>query len=182
MSRRGGRPRGPLAWLAVALLVSLGWGMEHWAGDLIAAGWSGARQGQACRLDRVLDGDSLKLVCKGRPVEVRLHCIDAPEKAQRPWSQRSKTHLKEMAVGELELVAMSRDRYGRTVGEVFSGSPERRSLNLEQVRSGQAAVYDRYCEDPRYPRAEREAREAKRGIWQRRGDHQRPWTFRHRHS
>jgi endonuclease YncB( thermonuclease family) len=128
----------------------------------------------------VLDGDSLRLICARGSVEVRLHCIDAPEKDQRPWSDRARDHLREMAARELELVRIETDRFGRTVGEVYTSGPERRFLNLEQVRSGHAAVYDRYCEDARFARAEREARAARLGIWSRKGLHQTPWVFRQR--
>jgi endonuclease YncB( thermonuclease family) len=50
------------------------------------------------------------------------------------------------------------------------------------VRSGQAAVYERYCDRASYFQAEREARKAKRGIWSRRGEHQTPWRYRQRNA
>ncbi|WP_353744165.1 hypothetical protein [Halomonas sp.] len=43
-------------------------------------------------------------------------------------------------------------------------SGERR-LNLAIVKAGQAAVYDRYCSDGRYPMAERQARQEEQGVW-----------------
>ncbi|WP_242470863.1 thermonuclease family protein [Thiocystis violacea] len=167
---------------AITLILLTAWGIDRWGGGLIPAGWSLGAGGRSCRLEKVLDGDSLRLVCQGKPVEVRLYCIDAPEKNQRPWGDRSRAHLRDMAPRELRLVTIDRDRYGRTVGEVYTLDPEPRLLNLEQVRAGQAAVYERYCDDSRYSRAQREARGAKRGIWSRRGEHQTPWTFRQRRS
>ncbi|MBK1722174.1 thermonuclease family protein [Thiocystis violacea] len=182
MLRRNRRLGSRAGSLVIALLISGAWAMERWGPGLVPADWRIRPAADSCRLDKVLDGDSMRLTCPNGPVEVRLHCIDAPEKGQRPWGDRSRAHLREIAPREVELVAMERDRFGRTVGEVFTTGPDRLSLNLEQVRSGQAAVYDRYCEDPGYFRAEREARKAKRGIWRQRGEHQTPWTFRHRRS
>ncbi len=52
------------------------------------------------------------------------------------------------------------------------------ALNLTLVEAGQAAVYRRYCADPRYLRAEASA--AGLGIWSTPGDHQRPWEWRRR--
>lgn len=172
--------RTPISASAIAVLLILAWALMHWGSELLPVDWSFAGSGRECTLDRVLDGDSLRLICGGRPVKVRLHCIDAPEKRQQPWADRSRDSLKGLATRRLELVEIDEDRFGRTVADVYSLGADRRWLNLEQVRSGQAAVYQRYCEDPRLFRAEREARRAKRGIWSRKGEQQTPWIYRHR--
>lgn len=182
MRRRGRRLKSPVGSLLIALLISGAWAVERWGPGLVPASWHLDAPSRSCRLERVLDGDSIRMRCEGRPVEVRLYCIDAPEKGQPPWGERSRSHLREITPRDLELVPIDRDRFGRTVGEVYTADAEHRSLNLEQVRSGQAAVYERYCEDPRYFRAEREARAARRGIWRKRGEHQTPWIYRHRRS
>jgi endonuclease YncB( thermonuclease family) len=170
MSRRRLRPR------RIAALVLAG---------LAAAGlWAGGRamrpSAERCRVDRVVDGDSLRLTCAGKVKEVRLHCIDAPEQSQSPWGKRSRAHLIEIAPREVELVALDLDRFGRVVGDVYAPGSTRRLLNLEQVRAGQAAVYDRYCTDGRFAKAERAARKARQGIWSRPGEQQTPWIYRHR--
>lgn len=137
---------------------------------------------QTCRVERVLDGDSLRLDCDGRSREVRLHCIDAPERGQVPWGKQSRRHLRALAPARVELIEIETDRYGRTVGDVYAPGAERRLLNLEQVRAGQAAVYARYCTDERFARAQAEARAARRGIWSAPGEQQTPWIYRHRQS
>lgn len=137
--------------------------------------------GVDCTLIRVLDGDSMELRCHGETRAVRLHCIDAPEWEQGPWGRRSLQHLERITPREVELRVLDTDRFGRAVGEVYGTGPGHPLLNLRQVASGQAAVYRHYCDDPRYDRAEREARQAKRGIWSRPGAQQTPWEFRHRH-
>jgi endonuclease YncB( thermonuclease family) len=173
--------RSALSSLLIALAVTGAWVFERWGPGLIPVDWSFAASGRLCGLEQVLDGDSLRLTCGGKSVEVRLHCIDAPEKGQTPWGERSRAHLKRIAEDRVEMRAVETDRFGRTVAEVYNATGERLSLNLEQVEQGNAAVYTRFCEDSRFFRAERKARAAGIGIWGKRGEHQTPWTFRHRH-
>jgi endonuclease YncB( thermonuclease family) len=177
--RRPGR-RSALSGLLIAMALAGVWAIERWGPGLIPADWSFAGSGRICDLDRVLDGDSLRLVCDGESVEVRLHCIDAPEKGQQPWADRARADLERIASRRVEMHPIETDRFGRTVAEVYTTGTERRSLNLEQVRRGNAAVYRRYCEEPRFLRAEDEARAASLGIWGTPGGQQRPWTFRNK--
>ncbi|WP_296807170.1 thermonuclease family protein [Thiocapsa sp.] len=173
--------RSAVSSLLIALAVTGAWVIERWGPGLLPIDWSFAASSRLCTLDQVLDGDSLRLHCGGKPVEVRLYCIDAPEKGQPPWGNRSRAHLKRIAAAQVEMRAVETDRFGRTVAEVYNAIGERLSLNLEQVKQGQAAVYPRYCEESRFFRAERKARAAAVGIWGTQGTHQTPWTFRHRH-
>lgn len=133
-----------------------------------------------CTLDQVLDGDSLRLTCKGKSVEVRLHCIDAPEYEQIPWGKASLRHLREITPRRVELKTREIDQFGRIVGEIYTTGANRRFLNLEQVGSGHAAVYEHYCSDPAFTQAQRKARKAGLGIWSKPGAQQTPWVFRHR--
>lgn len=168
----------------VAGAVGLGWVLARGGVDLgvlrSLGGWLAQPASEACRVERVLDGDSLRVRCASGPAEVRLHCIDAPERDQVPWAKQSRRHLRGLVSTDVRLVELERDRFGRLVAEVYGTGAERPLLNLEQVRSGHAAVYRRYCADRRYERAEREARQAERGIWSRPGEHQTPWLFRQR--
>ena len=180
MSRWWRRRRNAFSSLLIALAVTGAWAIERWGPGLIPVEWSFAGSGRLCTLEQVLDGDSLRLTCGGRSVEVRLYCIDAPEKGQKPWGNRSRAHLKRIAMNKVEMRPIETDRFGRTVAEVYNADGGRLSLNLEQVKQGQAAVYPRFCEESRFFRAERKARAASVGIWATPGDHQTPWTFRHR--
>ena len=143
-----------------------------------AAGWLAGPSTERCALHKVLDGDSLLLDCDGDRVEVRLHCIDAPEYTQVPWGRRASARLRRIASGSLELRPIETDRFGRTVGEVTNGDGI--LLNLDLVRTGHAAVYRRYCDERAYARAEDEARDAGLGIWAQPGEHQTPWRYRRR--
>jgi endonuclease YncB( thermonuclease family) len=179
--RRAANPGRAAAWRGVLFVVAaaLGaWALQRGDADWVPERWLPRPRGPVCDVERVLDGDSLRLLCAEGPIEVRLHCIDAPERGQRPWSTQSRRHLQELAQGQVEPVVVEQDRFGRQVADVYGTEPGRPLLNLEQVRSGYAAVYRRYCRDPRYERAEREARDLGRGIWSRSGEHQTPWTYR----
>lgn len=178
-----GWPRGrcsSVAGLLLGLVLVGAWAVERWGPGLISPDRSFAGSVRVCALDQVLDGDSLRLDCHGDPLEVRLHCIDAPEKDQQPWSDRSRANLRRITPQRVEVQPVEIDRFGRTVAEVYATGVKRYSLNLEQVRGGHAAVYPRYCDDPRFFRVERQARRASAGIWSTLGEHQTPWAFRHR--
>jgi endonuclease YncB( thermonuclease family) len=138
-----------------------------------------------CNLSSVVDGDTLALVCNGRPTRVRLHCIDAPEMGQGDWGRASREHLAAMTPRTVMVVPIPtergyRDRFGRIVGEVLVPDATRRNLGLAQVTDGQAAVYPRYCQDQRYFWVEAVARRARAGIWALPGWQQTPWKWRHR--
>ncbi len=134
--------------------------------------------GRACTVASIHDGDTLRAVCDGERLQVRLYCIDAPEMSQAPWGRESRDHLRRITPGEVAIRIHDTDRYGRRVGEILT--QDGTSLNLAMVSAGQAAVYPRYCRDPRFFAAERAAQSEGFGIWSSAGDHQRPWDYRHR--
>lgn len=56
-----------------------------------------------------------------------------------------------------------RYRYGRRLAEVLL--PDGRSLNQELIKAGLAWWFRKYSQDLRLGELERQAREAKRGLW-----------------
>jgi endonuclease YncB( thermonuclease family) len=132
--------------------------------------------GRACTVASIHDGDTLRAVCDGERLQVRLYCIDAPELSQAPWGRESRDHLRRMTPGAVTVRLHDTDRYGRRVGEILTADGT--SLNLAMVSAGHAAVYPHYCRDPRFFAAERDARSSSLGIWSSEGDHQRPWDHR----
>lgn len=137
----------------------------------------------ACAVSYVADGDTMELLCDGAKQRVRLHCIDAPELDQSPWGRASRNHLRSITPRRVILIPKPakhgyRDRFGRTVGEVLVPGEDPLSLNIAQVRTGNAAVYSRFCDEDRYYRTEEIARSARSGIWARSGAHQTPWRYR----
>ncbi len=126
---------------------------------------------------KVVDGDSLEL---GRR-RIRLLGIDSPEYVQDCYDKQHKKYScgikakkymeKLIAQGNVECREVSKDRYERSLSVCYSGS---QNLNEEMVRAGWAVAYR--DEEGLYDRAEEEAKEYKRGIWQ--GKFMRPELFR----
>ena len=133
----------------------------------------------SCSIRSVPDGDSVTVACNGERHKVRLYCIDAPEMGQRPWGPESRAALRKLLRrnDRIQLVIHDIDSYGRQVAGIFHRGE---NVNLRMVTGGHAAVYRRYCKLPEFYTAEAAAREAHRGIWEKKGLHQTPWRWRHR--
>ncbi len=165
----------PILWLLAVVGLSAPWLLTRM--DWTALVLTRAKT-SSCIVASVHDGDTLRAICDGERLQVRLHCIDAPEIAQTPWGQESRDHLRAIIPRQIQVEIQDTDRYGRTVARILT--PEGIDLNQRMVRDGQAAVYRRYCSDPDYARAETEARARGLGIWSAPGDHQTPWEHRDR--
>jgi endonuclease YncB( thermonuclease family) len=128
---------------------------------------------------RARDGDSLVL----NGAEVRLHGIDAPELDQTcgsaegsyPCGRQARNALRDLLRGRtITCKSFETDRYGRAVSVCRDGELE---INRELVRRGWAIAYFRHS--TAYARAQKEARAARRGIWQ--GAFEMPENYRARH-
>jgi micrococcal nuclease len=127
------------------------------------------------------DGDTLRVRQGGQTITVRLGCIDAPESTQTPWGQHSASRLKQLlpAGQAVQMREIERDRYGRTVAELFLGN---QSVNLMMVREGQAVVYTQYIDNcaatkDQYLAAEAQAKAQRLGFWNQ-DNPVMPWDFR----
>jgi endonuclease YncB( thermonuclease family) len=132
---------------------------------------------------RVIDGDTVEVLIDQRPVRVRLTAIDAPEVRHgrrdpgQPFGQASRRSLGALIAGHRVTVEdEGTDQYGRMLGTIYDGG---RDINAEQVRLGMAWVYRHYSDDPALLALERDARQARRGLWAD-PDPVPPWEFRHR--
>lgn len=126
------------------------------------------------------DGDTLRVTEGTQRVTIRLACIDAPEMAQRPYGPAARQRLQQLApIGSnVTLRVQTRDRYGRTVAEVFRNG---QSINLAMVRDGQAFTYRQYlsrCDRGAYLGAEAAASRQRVGVWAVPGGITRPWDWR----
>ncbi|MBP6817648.1 MAG: thermonuclease family protein [Burkholderiaceae bacterium] len=121
------------------------------------------------RIGSIADGDSFTLIADdGRRIGVRVGGIDAPEKGQ-PHADQSRDNLvRLLARGALEIEPIKTDPYGRQVARVRAGGED---VGLSQIEAGLAWHFVRYAADQspqertRYAQAEREARQAGRGVW-----------------
>lgn len=123
----------------------------------------------------IADGDTLTLLVAGRPLEIRLAGIDAPEYGQA-FGERSKQSLAALCFGKTaQYQVRDVDQYGRTVAVVACAGTE---ANRYQVENGFAWVYRRHNRDASLLILEEEAREMQRGLW---ADDNPvpPWRFRY---
>lgn len=95
------------------------------------------------------DGDT----CRTSTGEkIRLACIDTPEltgpRADPVPAKAARDYLRRMVVGkQVGIRRINKDRYGRTVGELFLAGPHitRRNVQREMVTSGHAVVIPKYA-------------------------------------
>ncbi len=130
---------------------------------------------------RVIDGDTLDV----HGVKTRLWGIDAPEGKQScqrdgvAWlcGQEAARALRDLVEGKaVACRTVDRDRYKRSVAMCTADGVE---VNAWLVREGWALDYRRYSKGE-YASAEKEAREAKRGLWA--GTFMAPWEWRRKRS
>lgn len=127
------------------------------------------------------DGDTLRVRIQGKTATIRLGCIDAPEMAQSPFGVQARNRLQQIlpAGQTVQVRSIERDRYDRTVAELFLGN---QSVNLQMVAQGQAAVYTQYLSgcastQSQYLQAENQAKQQRLGFWSQPNPVM-PWNFR----
>ena len=127
-----------------------------------------------------VDGDTLNLLIDGVDTTVRIACVDAPEPNQSFGSESSSRLAQLLPDGAFVTVrVVDRDRYGRTVAEVFSND---QSVGLQLIEEGYAVVYDEYlasCAETQndYLQAEASAEGAALHYWSQ-SNPVMPWDFR----
>lgn len=125
------------------------------------------------RVARVVDGDTIEVVLRGRTLDVRLIGIDTPETVHPtvpvecfgPAASRFTTSRLSGEAVRLEFDIELTDRYGRTLAYVWKDG---RLFNQSLVARGFAMVStyppnDRY--EPRFLAAQDRARGSDRGVW-----------------
>lgn len=133
---------------------------------LALAGPAGAQ-----RVRQVIDGDTITVSGVG---VVRLIGVDAPEKTggtyreSEPFGDAATRFMRDLLTGKdvrLEYEGERKDPYNRTLAYVFLA--DGRLANLEIIRAGYAETYRRftYARRAAFLAAEREARDARRGMW-----------------
>ena len=175
-------PRRPpilIAILIVAIIAAIGGGVREWHSRPPIPPpqqTGGVISGQA----RIVDGDSLELAGH----RIRLFGIDAPEGAQDCRDARgqryacgreARTALASAISGQSVSCTPVGESYDRNVALCMANG---RDLSEAMVRSGHALELRRFS-NGRYAGAEREARDARRGLWA--GDFERPSQWRQDH-
>lgn len=132
------------------------------------------------QVDKVIDGDSLVFVPAGggKPLEVRLHGIDAPEGCQA-GGEASRDYLSAFVLGKpARLQTRGKDSYGRTLGVL---TVDDLVVNQRMVAEGHAwSLRSKWNQGP-YVAQEKVAQSFKRGLHAERGAVF-PWEFRRSHG
>ena len=115
---------------------------------------------------KIYDGNTIKVSGQGKEIPIRLVGIDSPEKGQ-PYFDASRELLRNAILHKrIDIISHGVDPYKRLLAEAFLGGE---NINIEILRAGLAEVYRGELPadlDLRpYLRAEKDAREAMRGIW-----------------
>ncbi|HBJ34103.1 MAG TPA: nuclease [Planctomycetaceae bacterium] len=114
------------------------------------------------RVVGVTDGDTVKVLVGTQSVTVRLEGIDAPETGQA-FGTRSKQALSALVFGKTATVQKTgEDRFGRTLGAIIADGV---NANAKMVEGGWAWHYKKYSTDAGLAALERQAKDAKRGLW-----------------
>lgn len=136
--------------------------------------FSGVGGSQAgARVVRVVDGDTIRVTFGGREHAVRYIGVDTPESVDprrpvQPLGKEASARNKELVEGKtvrLEKDVSETDRFGRLLRYVYVDD---QMVNATLVQEGYARAVS-YPPDVKHQelfrRLEREAREAKRGLW-----------------
>jgi len=146
--------------------------------SLVAQSWFYSQSNEFLRVIGIKDGDTVVLLTKEKEeITVRLSEIDAPERKQA-FGTVSRTYLSNLIFNkEVKLDKVGTDRYGRTLGFIYSRNGT--NINLEMVKMGMAWQYDKYSKSAVLRRAQLEARSQKIGLWKDPFPVP-PWEFRRR--
>lgn len=133
----------------------------------------------------VYDGDTFRVKCSGKEQKIRLCGIDAPE-AKQPLGIESRDYLRSLvakAKGQVIVIEMDRDRYGRSVAEVLFDTPEgEQSVQEEMLKAGFAYHYKQYSDNCHnqdvFDSAEEIGKAQQQGVWKLPGGGERPWDYR----
>lgn len=141
-------------------------------------------QSEEYQVISVHDGDTITVQGSWGKQKIRLCGIDAPE-LEQPLGYESRDlarSLVDEAGNNIVLMPIEKDRYGRTVAEVFVvlKDGQEKSLQEELLKSGLAYVYEQYVSDclnaDPMRSAEAIARSKRTGVWS--GSHVKPWDYR----
>ena len=127
------------------------------------------------KLKRISDGDT---VVTTEDIRIRLWGIDTPERDQRYGSDATEALTQMLNNQRLYLETKDVDRYGRTVGVIYTANGD--EINLEMVCDGHAWWYERYAKKATdYEQCQEDARKNNRGLW---ADEEpvAPWDWRRR--
>lgn len=128
------------------------------------------------RVVDVIDGDSIIVLATGnKRIEIKLYDVDCPEQGQ-PFAEEAKQFISNQCLGQIILYRLvGIDIYNRTIATVYL--EDGRDLNLALLKAGLAWYHQSHTSRQDYADAEKEARNAKIGLWADK-DPTPPWEWR----
>lgn len=114
------------------------------------------------RVIAVMDGDTVLLLRDGKKIKVRLANIDAPESDQEFGKESRQALVDRVLKKQVHVNSQAVDNYGRMIAEL---SVDGRSVNEEQVQNGMAWEYSHFHSNKRYLSMDKQAQQARRGLW-----------------
>lgn len=131
----------------------------------------------SARVIKVPDGDTITVEYSGGTARVRIFAIDSPETKQNYGREAGDLARSLLMGATVELRVQTKDRYQRLVAEVVL--PDGRDYGRIMLAEGAAWHYKAYDKREELDAIERDAREAKRGLWAYPRP-QAPWDYRKR--
>ena len=115
------------------------------------------------RVASVVDGDTLRVIDgSGAALIVRVEGIDCPESGQ-PFGGVARRFMRAAAFDrDVDVRVVGRDAHKRLIARVSVGGQD---LSTQLLRAGLAWHYTEYSHDAALAAAEKDARQAKRGLW-----------------
>lgn len=147
----------------------------------------GAEKSPEARVIGVNDGDTVTILMNSKSYRARLIGMDAPEMGQEPWGRRAQEHLRKLLKDArwrvlIETDVQKTDKYNRLL--VYLRTLDGDMLNERMIRDGYAVLFtiqpnSKYAD--RLRRAQRVARDERRGIWGADGLEERPLDYKKKH-
>jgi micrococcal nuclease len=139
------------------------------------------------RVLKIHDGDTVTIVMDGKEYRTRLIGIDAPEMGQRPWGGKAKEHLMSLIKATdwsvfVETDIVQFDKYNRLLAYLYSRNRE--FINERMLLDGYAVLFTIQPNSKhvdRFKKAQRIAREQRRGIWGEDGLRETPLDYKKKH-
>jgi endonuclease YncB( thermonuclease family) len=127
------------------------------------------------RISAIEDGDSVIVQDDRRNLRIHLDGVDAPELVQ-PYGTEAHALLKKLAAGQVVTVRVT--SRGPADRESFARLELKGAdLSVAVLQSGLGWYCGRHAEDAELARAEKAARDARRGLWSA-SNPVRPWQYR----
>ncbi len=112
---------------------------------------------------RVKDGDTFEIEYQGMPLTIRLANIDVPEKGTT-FGKQATAQIKALLEGKtIDFETTKLDNCGRHLCNVYL---KKQRLDELFVREGLAFHWEKYSNNAKLVELEKEAYDAKKGIWQ----------------